>query len=171
MAKEENPFDHILYEFSMYISTMFLNTHDHMQINLHIDSHLVHLRNLAYFFDKKRNCDIHASEYIMHPEECLLETTKLNDIYHITNCAACHMSKERLKPDFKEKTRKVEKDAFKLLLPMITRYMALLETDIKPIYEASWKNESIQESGQRILRMIAQIVGFEEGTAVSVTTE
>ena len=50
---EENPFNHVLYEFSMYISTMFLDTNDQMRINLQIDSHLVHLRNLAYFFDKK----------------------------------------------------------------------------------------------------------------------
>lgn len=171
MVIEENPFDHVLYEFLMYVSTMFLDTTDQMRINLQVDSHLVHLRNLAYFFNKKKDCDIHASEYIVHPDKCCIETKKLSSIFYITNCAACHMSNERLKADFKAKTRDVEKKAFRLLLPLIIHYIELLDTDIKTEYKAFWANENIQEYKQKILRKIAQIIGFDARTVDTVTTE
>lgn len=171
MVIEENPFDHVLYEFLMYISTMYFDTTDQMRINLQIDAHLVHLRNLAYFFNKKNNKGIHASVYVVHPEKCLVETKMLKEIYHITNCAACHMSNERLRPDFKEKTREVEKKAFKLLVPLIIQYIVQLDTDIKPEYKASWENQSIQENKKRILKMIAQMVGYNTRTVDMATTE
>ena len=171
MVIEENSFNHVLYEFSMYISTMFLDTNDQMRINLQIDSHLVHLQNLAYFFDKKKNCDIYASEYVTHSEESLVETEKLSDIYRITNCAACHMSKERLKPDFKEKTREVEKQAFALLIPQMIKYIAKLYRDIKPQYDEYWKDKRIQGTAQQIINQIAQITGYGADTFASATTE
>ena len=155
----------------MYIETMTLNTDDQMRINLQIDSHLVHLRNLAYFFDKKKDCDIHATEYVAHPEECLIETKQLRDIYHITNCAACHMSKERLKPDFKENTREVEKKAFGLFVSLISRYIALLDKDIKPEYKVFWENMIIQETAKRILLKLALRLGYKEHVLTTVTTE
>ena len=171
MVIEQNPFNHVLYEFQMYISTMFLNTNDQMRINLQIDSHLVHLRNLAYFFDEKKNCDIHASEYVIHCEGNLVETNRLSDIYRITNCAACHMSKERLKPDFKKKTRIVEKQAFEMLLPLIISYISSLEKDIKPKYDEYWRDVTIQKNVQNLLNQIARISGRKIDVIATVTTE
>ena len=88
MAIEENPFDHILYEFSMYLLSYPIDTGISALNNLKVDSHLVHLRNLAYFFDKKKNCDIHASNYVNDPASIVIETKLLKDIYYRTNCAA-----------------------------------------------------------------------------------
>ena len=72
MANEENPFDHILYEFSTYLQAFLIRCDSQLITNFQVDSRLVHLRNLAYFFDKKKNCDIHASVYVQHPESCLV---------------------------------------------------------------------------------------------------
>lgn len=154
MANEENPFEHILYEFSMYLSSVLFVAGDQMTFNLLADSHMLHLRNLAYFFDKKINCDIHAAIYVEHPEVCLIESKQLGDIYHITNCASCHMSSERLKPNFKQKTQECEDLALKMMKPLIARYLNLLDTDLKPEYLTLWKDEKIQEFATTVKQMI-----------------
>lgn len=154
MVIEENPFDHILYEFSMYLQDYLLRCDEQYITNLLVDSRLVHLRNLAYFFDKKKNCDIHASVYVKHPESCLVESKQLSEIYHITNCAACHMSFERLKPDFKQKTLDYENRALRTLVPLIKNYLSLLTTDLKSEFLGFWKDERIQQNLTNILKLI-----------------
>ena len=47
---ETNPFDHILYEFSMYLQASALISTEQFINNLLVDSRVVHMRNLAYFF-------------------------------------------------------------------------------------------------------------------------
>lgn len=154
MTIEENPFDHILYEFSTYLQASLIRCDTQFITNFQVDSRLVHLRNLAYFFDKKKNCDIHASVYIEHPDSCLVESKHFGDIYHITNCAACHMSFERLKPDFKQKTLNCEKQAFRKLVPLIQQYLVLLDTDLKPEYEVLWNNGRIQAEAEAIKQTV-----------------
>ena len=159
MVIEENPFEHILYEFSTYLQAFLLRCDSQLITNLQVDSRLIHLRNLAYFFDKKKNCDIHASVYVEHPESCLVESKHLRDIFHFTNCAACHMSFERLKPDFKQRTLDCENHAFLELIPLIRQYLFLLETDIKPEYKAFWEDARIQAEAETI----RQKVGNKDG--------
>ncbi len=158
VAIEENPFDHILYEFSMYLHASLIHCNVQLVTNVLVDSRLVHLRNLAYFFDKKKNCDIHASVYVESPESCLVESKDLGDIYHITNCAACHMSFERLKPDFKQKTLDCEKYAFKEMVPLMDRYLDLLDTSIKPEYSDLWKDKMIQSEAIAIRRRVVETI-------------
>lgn len=158
MAIEENPFDHILYEFSTYLQAFLIRCDSQLITNFQVDSRLVHLRNLAYFFDKKKNCDIHASVYVEHPESCLIETKNLSNIYHITNCAACHMSFERLKPDFKQRSLDCENQAFSEMVPRIRQYLFLLDTDLKQEYEAFWNDARIQA----IVKEIKQRVGTKD---------
>ena len=154
MAIEENPFDHILYEFSTYLQAFLVRCESQLITNFQVDSRLVHLRNLAYFFDKKKNCDIHASVYVEHPESCLVESKHFSDIYHITNCAACHMSLERLKPDFKKKTLDCENQAFRELVPLIRQYLYLLDTDLKAEYTTLWDDETIQRHSSELINLI-----------------
>ena len=154
MAIEENPFDHILYEFSTYLQAFLIRCDSQLITNFQVDSRLVHLRNLAYFFDKKKNCDIHASVYVEHPESCLVETKNFSNVYHITNCAACHMSFERLKPDFKQRTLDCENQAFRELVPLIREYLYLLDTDLKPEYEAFWNDARIQALAKEIKQRV-----------------
>lgn len=141
---EENPFNHILYEFMMYLITFPISVEDQYSVNMKIDSHLIHLRNLAYFFDKKQECDIKASIYVNNADSCLIESKKLGEIYHITNSAACHMSKERLKSSFKSRTMACEKTALGVMIPVMDRYLMLLDTDINPQYADLWRDERIQ---------------------------
>lgn len=157
MTIEENPFDHILYEFLMYLQASILQSNDQFITNLLVDSRLVHLRNLAYFFDKKKHCDIHASVYVLHPESCLIESNLLSDIYHKTNCAACHMSFERQKIDFKQQTLNCEIQAFKMLVSAIQDYLTLLDTDVKPEFFAFWKDETIQAEALEIRQKVGTI--------------
>lgn len=154
MVIEENPFNHILYEFSMYLQAYLLQCDSQLITNFQVDSRLVHLRNLAYFFDKKKNCDLHASVYVVHPESCLIDTKQLSNIYHFTNCAACHMSFERLKPDFKQRTLDCENQALKELVPVIRQYLYLLDTDLKPEYKDFWNNERIQAEAESIKQKV-----------------
>ena len=158
MAIEENPFDHILYEFSTYLQAFLIRCDSQLITNFQVDSRLIHLRNLAYFFDKKKNCDIHASVYVEHPESCLVETKNLSNVYHITNCAACHMSFERLKPDFKQRSLDCENQAFREMVPLIRQYLVLLDTDLKPEYEAFWNDARIQA----LVEEIKQRVGTKD---------
>lgn len=154
MTIEENPFDHILYEFLTYLQACSIRCDTQLITNFQVDSRLVHLRNLAYFFDRKKNCDIHASVYVKHPESCLVESKKLGYIYHITNCAACHMSFERLKPDFKQKTLDSEKQAYNELIPLIRQYLFLLDNDLKQEYEAYWNDTRIQAEATAIKQKV-----------------
>ena len=154
MTIEENPFDHILYEFSMYLMTIPISSGNQQIDNLKVDSHLLHLRNLAYFFDRKKNCDIHAAVYVKHPDLSLVESKQLSEIYYVTNCAACHMSFERLKPDFKQKTLDCEIQALKKLIPLIKNYLSLLDSDIKPVFLDFWKNERIQAEAADIKQKV-----------------
>ena len=157
MVIEENPFDHIFYEFSMYLQDFSIRCDDPFIQNLLVDSRLVHLRNLAYFFDRKKNCDIHASVYVEHPDSCLIESTHLSNVYHMSNCAACHMSFERLKPDFKQRTLNCEDQAFRELVPLIGQYIYLLETDLKAEYQAFWNDERIQAEATAIKKKVGMI--------------
>ena len=158
MAFEENPFEHILYEFSMYLDTSLHQSDNQFITNLLVDSRLVHLRNLAYFFDKKRHYDIHASVYVNSPESCLIETSQLREIYYRTNCAACHMSLERQKPNFKQKTAECERQAFKMLVPYIKSYLNLLDIDLKPEFSAFWNDKRTQAEALAIRQKTVSII-------------
>ena len=158
MAIEENPFNHILYEFNMYLQPWLFPYNDQFILNLLIDSRMVHLRNLAYFFDDKKDCDIHASVYVKHPQSCLIEHKQLKGIYHVTNCSACHMSFERLKPSFKQKTTECAIQALAIMSTLIKNYFDLLETDLKPEYATLWKDGRIQVEANNTRKLLANLI-------------
>ena len=85
---EENIFDHILYEFQMYVFTYYqvyvsVESKRQVYMNLLLDSHMLHLRNVANFFDvkKQRKNYIHISDCLKNGTELMIETDKLRKIY------------------------------------------------------------------------------------------
>lgn len=63
LSLKSNIFDHVLYEFEMYLQTygvvygMLVGTsHGQFEKNVFLESHAVHLRNLIEFFNRERDC-------------------------------------------------------------------------------------------------------------------
>lgn len=152
MSIESNPFDHILYEFQMYIASYPTDTGDKVFNNMKVDSHLVHLRNLAYFFDKKKgkHTDLHASNYVIDADPFLIDSERLSDIYNCTSGAVCHMSKNRLNTDFKQKTIECELHSFRMFLLAIYHYLDALDESIKPEYIDLWNDENIKRMAKNL---------------------
>ena len=55
---KKNIFDHILYEFEMYLYTYkeLQNDIEQDKRNVLLESHAIHLRNLIEFFNRERDC-------------------------------------------------------------------------------------------------------------------
>ena len=157
MTNVNNPFDHIMYEFSMYLETSTMLSNDPFMTNLLIDSKTVHLRNLAYFFDSKPDCAIHAANYVNKSDNLLIDHKALSKIYMYTNNAACHMSKERLKSTYKTECAANHRDAFSLMCPYILKYVNALENDVRTEYKGFWEDKEIQALAQSIKSRIRGI--------------
>ena len=63
LKKKRNIFNHLLYEFQMYLETYLRlwnhiheQNHDDILKNIILESHAVHLRNLIEFFNRENNC-------------------------------------------------------------------------------------------------------------------
>ena len=153
----ENPFEHILYEFEMYIHTydLLFNKHeyqDQFSKNLLVESHMLHLRILRYFFDYKYKKGFLARDFVNDAKGLLFGQDDLKDVLKYINNCGCHLSTERLKSDYKEKTSMVMYEAFPVIMNRIYTFICLLDHDIKEQYCMQWKNQNIQVRKDRIIQ-------------------
>ena len=108
IERKSNMFDHLLYEFEMYIftfsrlSNLNPNHEDHaLMKNVLIESHAVHLRNLIEFF----NCDfggINMKTIFSEPQDLSFDDTAL-EAKKTVNRAIEHLTEERYKWSKSEK--------------------------------------------------------------------
>ena len=160
---ETNPFNHILYEFSMYLRASILVSSEQFINNLLVDSRIVHLRNIAYFFCSERDKGksyLHYTTYIteVFPEAIAHEL--FTEIQRITSNSNCHLQKGRFSETFKEETARFEKTVFPRNLFLIKKFLASASSDhIRDEYKDYWGNEQIQENAKFITELIAEIEG------------
>lgn len=112
---ETNPFDHILYEFSMYLQASLLISNNQFINNLLVDSRMVHMRNLAYFFCEKKNNGksfLHYSTYIENDLSDEIDDDLFDDIQRITSNSTCHLLRGRFNEKFKKETALFEQEVF-----------------------------------------------------------
>ena len=99
MAIENNPFVHILYEFSMYLQATICCSDEQFINNLLIDSRMVHLRNIIYFFSPKYENNhryMHYARFITTRLPREVDHSLLKDTERICSNATCHLQNGRL---------------------------------------------------------------------------
>lgn len=143
---ENNPFDHILYELSMYVATYSYNTDDVFINNMRVDSHIMHLRNIADFFcANEQNKEMHASFYLKNVLPHLLKGKVLKRIKKYTNGAGSHLDKSRVEANYKQQAMKCFEEAFDVIKPIICEYLDHLEYDVKDEFIDAWLSKDIQK--------------------------
>ena len=157
---EENPFNHILYEFSMYINASTSFSDHQFFNNLLVDSKLIHLRNLAYFFKEEKGNNknyMHYSMYINGTLSQMICKDFFDEIQKTVSNSTCHLLNGRLKKTFKYDTLQLEKKAFSILVSAIERFIIELNNSIKPEYSPFWMDKQIQRIVSEITDSIQSI--------------
>ena len=158
---ETNPFDHILYEFSMYLHTYVFNSTEQLITNLLIDSRMVHMRNLAYFFcsdNDKRKGYIHYTNYIKGRLSNEIDHALFSTIQRITSNSTCHLLKGRLGGTFKQETAQFDKMVFPKLVLLIKEFVTSVSSEaIREEYRDQWENEQIQANAACVKGLITRI--------------
>ena len=174
MAIEENPFNHILYEFSMYLQASTLRSDDQFITNLLVDSRMVHMRNLAYFFssvdDRNKNY-LHCSMYIISGIPQGIDRSLFSEVQRITSNSTCHLLKGRLKESFKHEASLFEQRVFPAFVSLIKCF--ILEMDKEPCseYASAWADKQIQDSVNGVLELIHNFELEGMGQFAVATTE
>ena len=101
LEQKSNIFDHVLYEFEMYIETYyklcenaFVRKVDQVTYNAILESHAIHLRNLIDFFNSERDC-ISVKTVFEEPDDKSFNDSKYK-AKQTVNKAINHLTKERL---------------------------------------------------------------------------
>lgn len=172
MAIEKNPFDHILYEFSMYLQASLIRCNDQFITNLLIDSRMVHTRNLAYFFclNKKSKSYLHYSMYISKLLPQAIDHKLSKEIETVTSNSTCHLLKGRLKESFKKETYEFEQRILPLFVSLIKAFISELNKNVCPDYATAWADTQIQKNAADVLDLIQRYETAGVNNTVVVTT-
>lgn len=157
---ETNPFDHIMYEFLMYVQASICQSTEQFVTNLLVDSRMVHMRNIAYFFCSKkdrRKKDLHYSTYILERLPNEIDHELLNTIQRIASNSTCHLLKGRFSEAFKHETAVLEQTVFPILITLIKNFLEAARESVRPEYEILWQDNQIQENVSYLEKMISDL--------------
>ena len=146
----KNPFEHILYEIEMYLTSYRIVPLDGPLIafmnNFIVDSRAIHLRNLAVFFYKeKRGENWHVGDYINSISIAVITDEALfRDIRDYTSRATGHLLDYRLKETYKEETTQCFTKAFPIIVNAINSFLDVMNDEVKPKYKSDWEDPHIQ---------------------------
>lgn len=187
-----NHFSHLVYEIDMYIYSLeYLSTHKAdmnsgdiekcRAYNMAIDSHAVHLRNLAAFGSamkspkKRKDPNSTFVQYVPWSIEqfvqnksnsYLLRKDLVDVIQEYTSHATCHLFDARLDPNDKNNSFERYKQAFQEIKHVILAWCKAFDTDINPDLKSEWENEEIQrlivDIKVRLSEMDIPVEGTEE---------
>ncbi len=157
MDIEENVFDHILYEFYMYLRASVSRADNQFVNNLLVDSREVHLRNLVLFFSEKKESNIHYSTYINVALPDAVDRKTHNEIQKVLSNATCHLLAGRMESGFKRKTVKAETDIFPRMRRLIRRFVQEMNRYPRPEYTELWKDPEIQGRAEEILGLTQEL--------------
>lgn len=169
MTIEENPFEHILYEFSMYLQASIIRCNVQFVTNSLEDSRMVHLRNLAYFFCSKRDNMknyFHYSDFIDERIENEVEHDLYNKIQNVTSNSTCHLLKGRLNKSLKSDTMQFEQDVLPIFVNLIKNYIQRLNENVKDGFLKEWNSDEIQKRSSEIMKTIQEYESAKKNTNV-----
>lgn len=144
---KENVFNHVFYEFQMYLFTYYFIYPNCLIKNITIESHLTHLRNVAAFFDdrnKNRSGYVVYSDYI-NSADLGIDKQTADNVQRYVSQSVSHITKDRHESDLTSKTIPLKKEMFCILKCKISDYMVLLDNDLKPNFKESYNLPSIME--------------------------
>ncbi len=165
LVNKNNIFEHLLYEFRMYLETYArLRKHIHEKNgdsilkNMILESHAVHLRNLIEFFNREKDC-ITTETIFLSDHNLMYDDSKMK-AKQIVNKTVDHLTKERYtwnqtEKDLTVRYATVVHYVFPEIASRIIQCVDLLsqETDIRPEYTDDLHGEKIQQD----LRQLASI--------------
>ncbi len=159
ISMENNPFEHILYEFEMYLMSFYFDSPNNNYIkDLIVESRNVHMRNLAYFFSAKetnRSNTIHYYSYIERKlDDEISRKAEMDDVHDATSCMTCHIQEGRKGIDAKQKSYNIALKYHKRFVNLIKEF---LESPVKQEHMNDWINPNIQNRVQNLLKAIAKI--------------
>lgn len=167
--QKSNIFDHIFYEFEMYIRTyqylMYvvkcpLKSHDNQfWINVLHESHATHLRNLIHFFSGKDS--INANTVLR--ENAKLGISRADEKCKTIDKAISHLTEERIVSDKNEKNlntamSKLVADMWPEICNSINKYLRLLSEKIKmkTEYISCFEEPKIQERYSNLKEIVSK---------------
>ena len=168
LEQKANIFDHILYEFEMYIATYMelfqsvkqLNT---IEINVLLESHAIHLRNLIEFFNNEKDC-ITTNTIFKNEHDFRFDDSNLKAKQAI-NKSIGHLTKERYKwnrtvNDLTLKLDQIIKKMFRCYIVNRVRKcvdMLINTEDIREIFLESLNDIEIKNRLNKLSNYIAYI--------------
>lgn len=167
------PVNHILYEFSMYLQTLLYRTDNQFVTNLMVDSRMVHMRNIAYFFSSAKAKNKKYLHYFMYINRALPQEINhdlFTEIQKYTSNSTCHLLIGRLKDSFKQETALFEQRAFPLFVSMINSFLNDLNTNISPDFASAWADERIQRNADGTMDLIRTCEQISKESPVFGTT-
>ncbi len=160
-AIETNPFDHILYEFSMYLQASVLTSTEQFINNLLVDSRMVHMRNLAYFFcsdNDKGKSYLHYTAFVKNQLADEIDHVLFGEIQRITSNSTCHLLRGRFSETFKQETAKFSQMVFPRFSLLIKEFVSSASSEnIREKCSKLWQNKQIQVNVAYIMDLITRI--------------
>ncbi len=159
---EENIFDHVLYEFEMFLFA-FYGTLPASQyyVNLIVEGRMVHLRNLAYFFlskeNKKSKRFMKYKDFFNITLDDEIDSDLFDNIERITSNSTLHMLRGRIKPDFKQETSEETVKIAPRMLVLIKEFIDKADGSLRKEYISQWNEKRIRERVQVIRSIIKTI--------------
>ena len=144
----------------MYIQASCFQSNNQFVINLCVDSRMVHMRNLAYFFcpektkGKKYLC---YTDFILRRLSNEISGELFDEIQRITSNATCHLLKGRFSESFKNETAVFEQTVFPIFVNLIKDFITMEKDNVCPKYLAHWRNNIIQENMYYLIQLISSL--------------
>ncbi len=152
-----NPFEHILYEIEMYLFSYIIRVsidkpEDQLLSNMVVDSRAIHLRNLSFFFYKKKIGQYwHVSDYMDSCSFPFLDDKELfEEIKDYSSRATCHLLDQRLEGTFKKETAECYQNAFPIILGAIKFFLSEIDRKVNSESKEYWESPFIQNEADYI---------------------
>lgn len=154
LDRKSNLFDHLLYEFEMYLITYFSlcdndQSNSAFKRNVLIESHAVHLRNLIEFFNCEKNCLTMKSVFVGDHDLSFDDSTM--KAKQTISKAIDHLTEERYtwnqtEKDLTIRFNDVIPQMYGIICVRVRECIDLLlnNTDVKQVVQSDLQDESIQ---------------------------
>lgn len=156
----KNMFEHIIYEFYIYLASYeHISSYDIDIKNIAFECHVIHLRNLSYFFGekKKHNC-WHVSEVFTSTDSFpVLSVNFAKEINKYASWMTGHMEDNRLREHYKNSASAVFCKAFPEIKSAIEMFISTADASVRPELYSDWRDPDIQDQARHVLHLLSSI--------------
>lgn len=152
IVKKMNIFDHIFYEFIMYLKSYNMKFKDQYLYNINYTAHYTYLRNISYFFDcnRKNNyyityCDLIGEEPKIDFEPLIVEKIQELVSSTISHLTINRVTKENIINGISNEVMNLRTIVFPLVKNKISEFIVLLDKNIIDEYKKQYEEEHIQQ--------------------------